>query len=49
LTDTLHRLQVACEAGNAAEALAIVRSLVPEYKPSDTAGLPVAVLEPVTI
>jgi O-antigen biosynthesis protein WbqV len=49
LTETLHRLQVVCEAGNVAEAVAIVRSLVPEYKPSDTAGLPAAVLEPVTI
>jgi O-antigen biosynthesis protein WbqV len=49
LTETLLRLQVVCEAGNAAEAVGIVRSLVPEYKPSDMAGLPVAVLEPVTI
>jgi hypothetical protein len=44
LTETLHQLQVVCEAGNAAEAIAIVRSLVPEHKPSGTAGLPVAVL-----
>jgi hypothetical protein len=44
LTETLHQLQVVCEAGNAAEAIGIVRSLVPEHKPSGTAGLPVAVL-----
>ncbi len=49
LTDALHRLQVVWEAGNAAEALAIVRSLVPEYKAPDMAGLLAAVLEPVTI
>ncbi|HEY4170471.1 MAG TPA: nucleoside-diphosphate sugar epimerase/dehydratase [Reyranella sp.] len=49
LTETLHRLQVVCEAGNAAEAVAIVRSLVPEYEPSGTAGVPAAVLEPVII
>jgi hypothetical protein len=49
LTETLQRLQVVCEAGNVAEAVAIVRSLVPEYVPSDTAGAPAAVLEPVTI
>jgi O-antigen biosynthesis protein WbqV len=49
LTETLHRLQVVCEAGNAAEAIAIVRSLVPEYKPSGSAGLPVAIQDPVTI
>jgi O-antigen biosynthesis protein WbqV len=49
LTETLHRLQVVCEAGNVAEAVAIVRSLVPEYKPSGAAGVPAAGLEPVTI
>jgi O-antigen biosynthesis protein WbqV len=48
LTETLQQLQVVCEAGNAAEAVAIVRSLVPEYKPSG-AAVPAAVLEPVTI
>jgi O-antigen biosynthesis protein WbqV len=49
LTETLQRLQVLCEAGNVAEAVAIVRSLVPEYQPSASSGSPAALLEPVAI
>ncbi|MBN9088910.1 MAG: polysaccharide biosynthesis protein [Reyranella sp.] len=49
LTETLSRLQLVCEAGNAAEAIAIVKSLVPEFRHAGAAPQPVAVLEPVTI
>jgi FlaA1/EpsC-like NDP-sugar epimerase len=49
LTETLQRLQVVCESGNVVEAVAIVRSLVPEYQPPASAGSPAAVLEPVAI
>jgi O-antigen biosynthesis protein WbqV len=49
LTEALQRLQMLCEAGNAAEAVAIVKALVPEFQYNPGAALPVAVLEPVTI
>jgi O-antigen biosynthesis protein WbqV len=49
LTETLHRLQLVCEAGDAAEAVAIVKAVVPEFKHATSAPMPVAVLEPVTI
>jgi O-antigen biosynthesis protein WbqV len=49
LAEALQRLQVLCEAGNAVEAIAIVRSLVPEYTSSDAAVGPAVVLEPARI
>jgi O-antigen biosynthesis protein WbqV len=49
LTEALTRLQAVCEAGNSAEAVAMVKSLVPEFRTSGAGELPVAVLEPVTI
>jgi O-antigen biosynthesis protein WbqV len=38
LTESFDRLEAACLADDAARALAIVRSLVPEFKPADEAG-----------
>lgn len=49
LTEALYRLQSVCEAGNAAEAVAIVKSLAPEFRHAGQEAQPAAVLEPVTI